>query len=50
VKKLGARAKLVLAEDADHSFHVPARTGRKDPEVLAGLLDAARDWMLKVAG
>jgi predicted alpha/beta-hydrolase family hydrolase len=49
VKKLGARAKLVLAEDADHSFHVPAKTGRKDPEVFAELLDAARDWMLNVA-
>ncbi len=50
VKKLGAKAKLVLAEDADHSFHVPAKTGRKDPEVFAELLDAARDWMLKHAG
>ena len=50
VKKLGTRAKLILAEDADHSFHVPAKTGRKDPEVFAELLDAARDWMLKVAG
>jgi len=50
VKKLGARAKLVLAADADHSFHVPAKTGRKDPEVLAELLDAARNWILKIAG
>jgi uncharacterized protein len=50
VKKLGPRAKLVLAADADHSFHVPAKTGRKDPEVFAELLDAARDWMLKIAG
>jgi hypothetical protein len=50
VRKLGKRAKLVLAEDADHSFHVPARTGRKDPEVFAEILDAARDWMLAHAG
>jgi uncharacterized protein len=49
VKKLGPRAKLVLAEDADHSFHVPAKTGRKDPEVLAEILDTARDWMLAQA-
>jgi predicted alpha/beta-hydrolase family hydrolase len=49
VKKLGARAKLFLAADADHSFHVPAKTGRKDPEVFAELLDDARDWILKVA-
>lgn len=50
VRKLGPRAKLILADAADHSFHVPAKTGRKDPEVLAELLDSARDWMLKVAG
>jgi hypothetical protein len=36
---------LVLAQDADHSFHVPAKTGRKDGEVLAELLDAAASWM-----
>jgi predicted alpha/beta-hydrolase family hydrolase len=45
-RKLGARATLIVIEDADHSFHVPAKTGRKDPEVLADILDAARDWML----
>ena len=45
VKALGSRATLVLAEDADHSFHVPAKTGRKDSEVLAELLDAAAAWM-----
>lgn len=45
-RKLGARPKLIVIEDADHSFHVPAKTGRKDPEVLADILDAARDWML----
>jgi predicted alpha/beta-hydrolase family hydrolase len=47
VKKLGPKAKLILAKDADHSFHVPAKTGRKDPEVLAELLDKATEWMLK---
>lgn len=45
--KLGKRARLQLAEHADHSFHAPARTGRKDPEVLAEILNAARDWILK---
>jgi predicted alpha/beta-hydrolase family hydrolase len=48
VKSLGRCAKLVLAPDADHSFHVPAKTGRKDSEVLADLLDAAASWMLSV--
>ena len=45
VASLGSRASLMLIPDADHSFHVPAKTGRKDPEVLAGLLALAADWM-----
>jgi uncharacterized protein len=45
VARLGTRATLMLAESADHSFHVPARTGRKDAAVLAELLDAAAEWM-----
>jgi predicted alpha/beta-hydrolase family hydrolase len=52
VRGLGARAKLVLAPDADHSFHVPAKvakeSGRNDKDVLAGLLDAAVAWMADV--
>lgn len=45
VKRLGKRATLSLAEHADHSFHAPAKSGRKDPEVLADILDTAADWM-----
>jgi predicted alpha/beta-hydrolase family hydrolase len=45
IKRLGARATLKLLQDADHSFHVPARTGRKDPEVRAEMLDALATWM-----
>lgn len=45
VEGLGARATLETFDDADHSFHVPARTGRKDPEVRAALLDIAARWM-----
>jgi predicted alpha/beta-hydrolase family hydrolase len=48
VKKLAKRATLHLAEHADHSFHAPAKSGRKDPEVLADILDAATAWMAKV--
>lgn len=44
-EQLGARATLKLFEDADHSFHLPARTGRKDSEVRAELLDALAGWM-----
>lgn len=49
VKSLGKRGTLHLVEQADHSFHVPARSGRKDPEVLAEILDVAREWMLENA-
>jgi predicted alpha/beta-hydrolase family hydrolase len=38
-------ATLKLFDDADHSFHVPARSGRKDADVLRELLDAAVQWM-----
>jgi predicted alpha/beta-hydrolase family hydrolase len=44
-ERLGSRAKLKLFQDADHSFHVPARTGRKDFEVRVELLDAFADWV-----
>ena len=39
VEHLGERATLRLFADADHSFHVPARSGRKDPEVMEEMLD-----------
>jgi len=45
VKRLGERATLELVEDADHSFHVPARTGRKDAQVLSELAQKAASWM-----
>jgi predicted alpha/beta-hydrolase family hydrolase len=45
VANLGELASLVLVPDADHSFHVPARTGRKDADVLAEILDATAAWM-----
>jgi uncharacterized protein len=45
VKKLGARATLHVVEAADHSFHVPARSGRKDAEVMGEVLDAFVAWL-----
>jgi predicted alpha/beta-hydrolase family hydrolase len=44
IRRLGARATLKLFEDADHSFHVPARTGRKDAKVRSEMLDALAAW------
>lgn len=45
VQRLGRLASLHLVEGADHSFHVPARSGRNDREVLSGILDAFADWL-----
>ena len=42
---LGDRATLKLFQDADHSFHVPARSGRKDTEVRGEMLDALAAWI-----
>jgi predicted alpha/beta-hydrolase family hydrolase len=47
-EQLGARATLKPFQDADHSFHVPARTGRKDAEVRAEMLAVMADWMERV--
>ncbi len=44
--RLGDRATLTLLAGADHSFHVPAKSGRKDAEVLAEVIDAAAGWMI----
>jgi predicted alpha/beta-hydrolase family hydrolase len=45
VARLGEQATLHALADADHSFHVPARSGRKDPQVLAEALDAFAAWV-----
>jgi hypothetical protein len=45
VEGLGPRATLESIPEADHSFHVPARTGRKDSEVLVGMIDAIARWV-----
>jgi hypothetical protein len=49
VERLGARALLKVFADADHSFHVPARSGRKDAEVREEMLDALAAWIGAVA-
>jgi predicted alpha/beta-hydrolase family hydrolase len=49
VKRLGERATLELFDDADHSFHVPARTGRKDAGLRDELLEKAASWMRDLA-
>jgi len=49
VAGLGKRATLRLFDDADHSFHVPARSGRKDADVLREMTDAFATWAERVA-
>jgi predicted alpha/beta-hydrolase family hydrolase len=44
IKQLGDRATLKLTPDADHSFHVPRRTGRTDAEVRMQMLEAFTEW------
>jgi uncharacterized protein len=48
IVRLGARARLEPFEDADHSFHVPARTGRSDAGVRGAVLDALARWIGEV--
>ena len=49
-QSLGARATLTLFQDADHSFHVPARSGLTDPQVRSDVLDALVTWIDGIIG
>jgi uncharacterized protein len=44
VQRLGPRATLHLVDGADHSFHVLARSGRNDREVMREILNAFANW------
>ena len=46
---LRERATLHVVPDADHSFHVPKRSGRTDDEVLAELAQTAAQWSVGLA-
>jgi predicted alpha/beta-hydrolase family hydrolase len=45
VAQLGDRVRLVEFDDADHSFHVRARSGQTDAGVLEGIADAVAAWI-----
>jgi predicted alpha/beta-hydrolase family hydrolase len=49
VGRLGERATLALFDDADHSFHVRASSGRNDAQVREAMLDATADWIAALA-
>lgn len=44
-QRSGDRATLVVIEDGDHSFHVRAKSGRKDAAALGELLAALAAWI-----
>jgi predicted alpha/beta-hydrolase family hydrolase len=45
VERLGNRASLIPIDGADHAFHVLARSGRTDAEVLRQIADALGAWI-----
>jgi uncharacterized protein len=45
VKRLGPLARLHLVDGADHSFHMLARSGRTDADVMGEILDAFVNWV-----
>jgi uncharacterized protein len=48
VHGLGPLGSLHAVEGADHSFHVPARSGRKDDEVMREILDTFVAWIAAI--
>lgn len=49
IERLGARATLAVVADADHAFHVPTRTGRRDEDVMAELANVMARWIRAIA-
>jgi uncharacterized protein len=45
IARLGERATLSMMDGADHSFHVPKKSGRSDSEVRAALLQRLAGWL-----
>lgn len=50
LQRLGERSTLVLLDDADHSFHVRARSGSNDAQTLEAMLSAMAGWMQRKVG
>jgi hypothetical protein len=46
---LGTRATLHIIDGADHSFHVPKRSGRSEEAVLDELAAAVDHWADRIA-
>jgi uncharacterized protein len=50
LQRLSSVATSHLIEQADHSFHVPVRSGTTDRQVLDEVLDALVLWALRICG
>jgi uncharacterized protein len=50
IKRLGPSASLHPVQEADHSFHVPARSGRNDREVMDEVVATLSAWIATIAG
>jgi uncharacterized protein len=50
LKRLGTSASLHLVQEADHSFHVPARSGRNDRDVMSEVVGALSAWIGATSG
>jgi predicted alpha/beta-hydrolase family hydrolase len=50
VKRLGVSASLHQVAEADHAFHVLARSGRNDREVMGEIIDTLSTWIAAAAG
>jgi predicted alpha/beta-hydrolase family hydrolase len=48
-KDLGRKVSVHLVDQADHSFHVPARSGRNDADVVDEIADAVAAWIARVS-
>jgi predicted alpha/beta-hydrolase family hydrolase len=50
VKRLGKSASLHLVQEADHSFHVPARSGRNDGDAMSEVVVTLSTWISATSG
>lgn len=48
IERIGSPATLHLVSEADHSFHAPARSGRKDRDVMDEICDVLAAWILAI--
>jgi predicted alpha/beta-hydrolase family hydrolase len=47
-KSFGKSATVHFIDQADHAFHVPARSGRTYADVISDLLDAFAGWLDRI--